>query len=148
MTIPQSFPATITQAGLTDLVALLNKGGWLNADSPAVNIVNDLADLTVWGPNSQSFGASFTGWDGLSQDDLNSIFEYSISQGTVVYSSEFKNNSKIPTLEQISATMTELDGQFYIDAAKITTRDYLTSNGVLQILDRYLSSFSVAESER
>lgn len=136
MTIPLSFPATITKAGLTDLVALLNKGGWLTSDSPAVTIANSLADLTVWGPNDTRYGATYEGFDGLSQTDLLGIFQYSISRGTVFYSSEFKNNSEIPTLENISATMTELDGQFYIDTSLITARDYLTSNGVLQILDR------------
>jgi uncharacterized surface protein with fasciclin (FAS1) repeats len=136
LTIPISFPATITKAGLTDLVALLSKGGFVTPNSPAVTIVNSLSDLTVFGPNSSQFSASFTGWDGLSSADLLSIFQYSISQGPVLYSSAFRNDTKIPTLDGISATMNEQDGQFYVDASLITTRDYLTSNGVLQILDR------------
>ncbi|EXJ87875.1 hypothetical protein A1O1_04802 [Capronia coronata CBS 617.96] len=139
LTIPLSFPATITKAGLTDLIALLNKGGWLNPSSPAVTIVNTLSDLTVFAPNSSQFGASFTGWDGLSATDLLSIFKYSISQRNVQYSSEFKNNSKVPTLDGISATMTEVNNGFYVDASHITTRDYITSNGVLQLLDSPLN---------
>ncbi|KIX03418.1 uncharacterized protein Z518_06970 [Rhinocladiella mackenziei CBS 650.93] len=139
LTIPISFPATITKAGLTDLVALLSKGGWLTPSSPAAAIVNNLQDLTVFGPNNPNFGATFTGFDGLSETDLLSIFRYSISQGPVLYSSEFKNNSKIPTLENKTATMTELNGGFYVDASLITTRDFLTSNGVLQILDSPLN---------
>ncbi|KIW93818.1 uncharacterized protein Z519_05133 [Cladophialophora bantiana CBS 173.52] len=134
LTIPISFPATVTKAGLTDLVALMSIGGFLSPSSPT--IVNSLSDLTIFAPNSSKFSAGFTGWDGLSETDLLSILEYSISQGTVYYSSEFKNNTKIPTLDGISATMTEADGQFYVDTSLIKTRDYLTSNGVLQILDR------------
>ncbi|EXJ57505.1 hypothetical protein A1O7_07853 [Cladophialophora yegresii CBS 114405] len=139
LTIPISFPATITKAGLTDLVALLNKGGFLTPSSPAATIVNSLADLTIFGPNSAQFSASFTGWDGLSSTDLLSILRYSISQGPVLYSSGFQNNTKIPTLDGLSATMIEQNGQFYVDASLITTKDYLTSNGVLQILDSPLS---------
>ncbi|ETI25440.1 hypothetical protein G647_02213 [Cladophialophora carrionii CBS 160.54] len=139
LTIPISFPATITKAGLTDLVALLNKGGFLTPSSPAATIVNSLADLTIFGPNSSRFSASFTGWEGLSSTDLLSILQYSISQGPVRYSSTFQSNTQIPTLDGISATMTEQDGQFYVDASLITTKDYLTSNGVLQILDSPLS---------
>ncbi|KAJ9610736.1 hypothetical protein H2200_005513 [Cladophialophora chaetospira] len=135
LTIPISFPATITKAGLTDLVALLNKGGFLTPSSPAVNIVNSLSDLTVFGPNSSQYSASFTGWNGLDNTDLLSILQYSISKGPVLYSSEFKNDTKIPTLDGIPATMYEVDGQFYVDTSLITTRDFLTSNGVLQILD-------------
>jgi uncharacterized surface protein with fasciclin (FAS1) repeats len=136
LTIPISFPATITKAGLTDLIALLSKGGWLNPSSPAVTIINTLSDLTVWGPNSPQFGASFTGWDGLDETSLLDIFEYSISEGAVVYSSLFRNNSKLPTLDKLSLTMTNISGGFYVDTALITTTDYLTSNGVLQVIDR------------
>lgn len=118
------------------MVALLNKGGFLTPSSPAVTIVNSQSDLTVFGPNSTQFSASYTGWDGLSSTDLLSILQYSISEGPVVYSSKFKNNTKIPTLDGISSKMTELNGQFYIDTSLVTTRDFLTSNGVLQILDR------------
>lgn len=136
LTIPLSFPATITKARLTQLVALLNQGGWLTPSSPAVNIVNSLSDLTIFAPNNSQLGATFTAWEGLSQKQLLSIFQYSISQGPVIYSSDFRNNTKLPTLDGISATMTEVNGQFYVDTSLITTTDYLTSNGVLQILDR------------
>nr|KAK5435810.1 hypothetical protein LTR18_009812 [Exophiala xenobiotica] len=139
LTIPISLPATITKAGLTDLIALLNKGGYLTPDSPAVTIANTLPDLTVWGPNNPQFGASYTGWDGLSDADKLEIFEYSVTQGQVVYSSDFKNNSKIPTLDKLSLTMTNTSGGFYVDTSKITTSDYLVSNGVLQILDSPLN---------
>lgn len=139
LTIPLSFPATITKAGLTDAIALLNKGGFLDPNSPAVTIVNTVSDLTVWGPNSTQFSADFTGWNGLSTADLQSILRYSISEGPVWYSSTFENNTKVPTLDGISATMTSLNGQFYIDTSLIKARDYLTSNGVLQILDSPLN---------
>lgn len=121
---------------MNDFIALLNKGGWLAPNSPAVTLVNTVSDLTVWGPNSAQYGATFTGWDGLSQVELLQIFQYSVTEGEVVYSSDFKNNSKIPTGDKLSLTMTSLDGDFYVDTSRITTTDYLTSNGVLQILDR------------
>ncbi len=136
LTIPISFPATITKAGLTDLIALLTLGGWVDPSSPAVTIINSLSDLTVWGPNNPQFGASFTGWEGLDETSLLEVFEYHVSQGEVIYSSQFRNNSKIPTLDKLSLTMTNISGGFFVDAARITTTDYLTSNGVLQIIDR------------
>jgi hypothetical protein len=45
-TIPISLSNTITQAGLDDLTALLNDGGWL-APSPSFDAVIALPDLTV-----------------------------------------------------------------------------------------------------
>ena len=140
LTIPVSFPATITQAGLTDLVALLNKGGWLEPTSQAATIVNEFSDLTLMGPNSPDFGATFTGFDGLSQDQLNEIFEYAVIQGTVAYSSTLRNNTKYPTLDKgFLVHITQENGAFYADASKLISTDYLTSNGVLQILDSPLN---------
>jgi uncharacterized surface protein with fasciclin (FAS1) repeats len=138
LTIPISLPATITQAGLTDLVALLNKGGFLMPTSPAVEIVNSLSDLTIFAPNSTDFSASFTGWNGLSSTDTLSVLRYSISQGPVLYSTRFKNNSEIQTLDGLSSHMTQVNGSYYVDMALIKGVDYITSNGVLQILDRYI----------
>lgn len=46
-TIPVSFPATATKAGLNDLIALMNKAGFLGADSPAVAILNAQSDLSM-----------------------------------------------------------------------------------------------------
>ncbi|KIW18496.1 hypothetical protein PV08_02784 [Exophiala spinifera] len=139
LTIPISLPATITKAGLTNLIALLNKGGYLTPNSPAASIVNTLSDLTVWGPNDPRYGASYTGWDGLSDTDKLSIFEYSIVEGQVIYSSDFKNNSQFQTLDKLPLTMTNISGGYFVDTSQITTTDYLVSNGVLQILDSPLN---------
>lgn len=139
LTIPLSFPATITAAGLDDLVALLNHGNWLNPSSPAVEIVNTLSDLTIFGPNDPRFGATFTGFDSLSQEQLDDIFRFSVVQGAVVYSDQLKNNSRFETLEGNSVVLTEANGGFYVDQARIKTRDYLCSNGVLQVIDQPLN---------
>jgi Fasciclin domain len=139
LTIPISFPATITGAGLNDFVALLNAGGWLKADSIAVQIANSASDLTVFGPNDPRFGATFTGFDALSEEALREIFRYSAIQGTVVYSGLFKNNTQYKTLQGKSVTITEANGGFYVDQARITTRDYLCSNGVLQVINQPLN---------
>ena len=139
LTIPLSFPATITGAGLDNLVAILNAGGWLDPDSIAVKIANSVPDLTIWGPNDPRFGATFTGFNGLSREALDSIFEYSAVQGTVVYSDLLKNNTKFKTMQGESVTITEANGGFYVDQARITTRDYLCANGVLQVIDQPLN---------
>jgi hypothetical protein len=86
--------------------------------------------MTIFGPNSSDFSADFTGWNGLSNDQLLAILKYSSSEGPPLYSSKFKNNTKIPTLDGISSTMTELNGTFFVDAALIKSTDYLTANGV------------------
>lgn len=138
LTIPDSFPATITTAGLNDLVALLDAGNWLQSGSDAVRIANELPDLTIFGPNDPRFGATFTGFEGMSQETLDAIFSYSIVQGTVIYSDLLKNNTKYETLQGASIVITEANGGYYVDQARIKTRDYLCANGVLQIIDQPL----------
>jgi hypothetical protein len=47
LTIPYTVPATITRAGLNDLVALLSANGWLT-DPAVLATVTDLHDLTLY----------------------------------------------------------------------------------------------------
>jgi uncharacterized surface protein with fasciclin (FAS1) repeats len=139
LTIPVSVPATLTGVGLNDLISLLNAGGFLQPGSIAIEIANDVTDLTIFGPNSPAYGASFTGFDTLSQADLNAMFKYGAVVGEVIYSDKLKNNTRFKTLEGSSVTITELNGGIYVDQALITTRDYLTSNGVIQVIDQPLN---------
>ena len=139
LTIPLSFAATITGAGLDDLVAILSAGGWLNPSSVAVQVANSEPDLTIFGPNDPRFGATFTGFEGLSREALDSIFLYSAVQGTVLYSDLFKNNTKLKTLQGASVTLTDANEGFYVDRARIKARDYICANGVLQVIDQPLN---------
>ncbi|RMZ89174.1 hypothetical protein DV736_g3607, partial [Chaetothyriales sp. CBS 134916] len=146
LTIPVSFPATAMVAGLEHLVALLSEGRWLNPDDPAVTAVETMSDLTVFAPNSPEFGASYTGWNGLNESDLSSIFEYSVVQKYPVgYSTSrsLSNNTKLPTLlwpsKSLSVTITQLGTALYVDAAEIIARDYICSNGVMQVINQPLN---------
>ena len=47
LSIPITFPATVSKAGLNDLVVLLEKGGYLNQGASLISEVNDVADLTM-----------------------------------------------------------------------------------------------------
>ena len=76
------------------------------------------------------------GWEGMSNQALQAVFEYAIVSGTVAYSTSLRNQSTFRTLEGKDVKITVADGETYVDASKVTSRDYLTSNGVLQILDR------------
>lgn len=57
----------------------------------------------------------------------------------MLYSTELKNNSQLNTLQNLPLTITTIQSDIYADSALITTRDYLTSNGVLQVLDSPLN---------
>lgn len=104
-----------------------------------MQVANSEPDLTIFGPNDPRFGATFTGFEGLSREALNSIFLYSAVQGTVIYSDLFKNNTKLKTMHGASVTLTDANGGFYVDMARIKARDYICANGVLQVIDQPLN---------
>lgn len=64
------------------------------------------------------------------------MFEYALVDGVVAYSSSLKNQSTFKTVWGKNVTITVLDGATYVDASKVKSTDYLTSNGVIQVLDR------------
>lgn len=137
LTIPQSIAATVTGAKLTHLAALLNIGGWLSPDSIAKQILNDRSDLTVFAPNDPRYGVGFTGFDNLSENALNAIFQYSFVQELdPLYSSALKSNTSYSTLAPgLRLLFTKVNEESYVDSARITQMDYLVSNGVLHITD-------------
>ena len=117
------------------MIALLNKGGWLSDPAVAETALYS-TDLTSLLPNSPLYGASYTGFEGLSEVDLQSLYQYCILPGQVLYSTDLKNSSKFKTPQGDSITVTRLNDELYIDTSKIIMRDFLTTNGVLQVLDR------------
>lgn len=133
--IPLTGPATWTKAGLNEMIALLNKGGWLS-DPEVTEIGLYSTDLTSLLPNAPAYGASYTGLDGMSEADLDSLFQYSVLPGQVLYSTEMKNNTKYKMPQGNSITITLVDNELYIDSSKVIIRDFLTTNGVVQVLDR------------
>ncbi|KAK5955269.1 hypothetical protein OHC33_003951 [Knufia fluminis] len=140
--IPLSFPSTITKANLTYLVALLKKGNWLTPTSIAYKLAVETPDLTILGPNDEKYGADFTGWDGLTQDQLDHIFVYH-ALPEVVYSTDMKNSSQFQTLANITVTARSYGGispesALFFNDAHLTGSNYITSNGVFQVIDRPL----------
>lgn len=142
LTIPVGFPQTITKAKLTNLVALLNKGNWLNPNSVAFKLTLEVPDLTIFAPDNPAYGADFHGWDGLSQYELDNIFLYHVIP-QVLYSTNFTNGTAYPTSARLAVTAREYStsnsSAIFIDQSQITRSNYLTANGVFQIIDRPLN---------
>ena len=63
--------------------------------------------------------------------------------GEVVYSSLLTDNKTLQTVMGSNITITVQNGSIYVNAAKVVDPNYLLSNGVLHILDRYLAFSSL-----
>lgn len=140
--IPLSFPSTVTRGNLTYIVALLNKGNLLTPNSVAYRTAVETPDLTFLGPNNPEYGSDFTGWDGLSQDQINSLFLYHAIP-ELVYTTSIKNGSQIMTLANTTVTARTYastnESATFFDQSHVTISNYLTANGVLQVIDRPLN---------
>jgi uncharacterized surface protein with fasciclin (FAS1) repeats len=102
----------------------------------SAQIVLDSENLSCFGVNSPQFADSYTGYEGLDAASLLEVFEYGLMTGPVAYSSRLTNGTVLKSLSGKDITVTVLGDDIYLDASKVIARDYLTSNGVVQVLDR------------
>jgi len=70
------------------------------------------------------------------------MLEYHGIQGTVAYSPMLTDGKTFKTVQGGEVTVTVLNGSVYVNAAKIIDPDYLISNGVLHVIDRYFAGSS------
>ena len=63
--------------------------------------------------------------------------------GEVAYSSLLTDGKTSQTVIGSDVTITVRNGSIYVNAAKIVDPDYLLSNGVMHVLDRYLAFSSL-----
>jgi uncharacterized surface protein with fasciclin (FAS1) repeats len=141
LTIPDLLSSTISKLKLTHLLALLNKGGFVDPSLPSFKLVNTASDLSIFPPNNAQFGANYEGFDGLQQEEIRKVLNYSVVRTSpCLYSSTWKNGTKYPSLAAgLDVMFTQIDDDFYIDAAKLDKTDYLVANGVLQITESILN---------
>lgn len=72
----------------------------------------------------------------LSTQQLASILEYHVVNGTVGYSTTLKNGQKIPTLQGGSVTVSIRNGSIFINSAEVVVADVLIANGVAHVIDK------------
>lgn len=109
-------------------------------NSVSQKIVLDLENLSCFGANSPQFAGSYTGYQGLDTASLLEVFEYALVTGPVAYSTTLKNGTALKSLAGKDIFVTVLGDDIYLDASKVIVRDYLTSNGVVQVLDRSVNT--------
>ena len=88
-------------------------------------------------PNSAGALANFTTLEqNSSTAELQAAFEYHIVPNFVGYSPLLKDGMVLKTLQGDNLTITVQDGDVYVNAALVTSSDYLVANGVAHVIDR------------
>ncbi|KAL9086086.1 MAG: hypothetical protein Q9165_007298 [Trypethelium subeluteriae] len=139
LTVPANITSTAQAAGLTTLATALTQTNLLNT-------VNVLPDITVFAPTNQAFAAINSTIASLSTQQLASILEYHVINGTVGYSTTLTNGETIPTLNGATVKITLANGGVKVNQATVTIADVLVANGVVHVIDSVLQPNSSSSS--
>ena len=133
--IPQDVVSTAIAANLSYFTGALIKAR-LVAD------VADLMDVTIFAPSNAAFEDLGDSLNDVSVEDLASVLQYHIIDGTVAYSSML-SNSTVMTLGGSDVNITVADEGVFINSARVINADVLVSSGVVHIIDSVLNPDSM-----
>ena len=139
--MPLNLIDSLSQFGtLTPFIAVLNAGGFVDQDeSPFIKQLLRASDITCFAPNTQdALNAMNAAAKGMTEQQRASVFGYHLVP-TLTFSSDMKDGMKLKTLQGSELTVTILDGQTYINSAKLLTTNYLIGNGVIHTIDKYVN---------
>lgn len=131
LAIPANLTATLLGANLTATVGAVQQAGVGDALSAA-------SDITVFAPSNAAFEAIGNLVAGLTADELASVLGYHVVAGQVVYSTDVTNTS-VASLQGTKLNLRVVDGAVWVNSAKVIQADLLLANGVVHIIDGYVS---------
>jgi uncharacterized surface protein with fasciclin (FAS1) repeats len=131
LTLPATDSSTAAAANLTSVAGALTSAN-------LVQKVNSLSDVTIFAPSNVAFQSIGSVIGNLSTEQLISILEYHVVKGTVGYSTILSNMS-LPTVNGANVTITIENGTVFVNSAKVVTPDVLVNNGVVHVIDGYIT---------
>ena len=131
LTLPPNVSVIAQEAGLSAFLGAVNATNLTEA-------VNTTPDLTIFAPNNGAFEDISSALGNLTAEQAAEILQYHVINGTVAYSSTLANGT-VPTLGGGNITITIVDGEVFVNRARVITADILLANGVLHVLDSVLS---------
>jgi uncharacterized surface protein with fasciclin (FAS1) repeats len=103
-----------------------------------VSTVDGLHDVTIFAPDNAAFQAIGSTVGGLTTSQLASILVYHVVSGTVGYS-PLLTNTTLKTVGGENLTITVENGTVFVNSAKVITPNVLVANGVVHVIDGYVS---------
>ncbi|KAK5108538.1 hypothetical protein LTR62_008194 [Meristemomyces frigidus] len=104
--------------------------------------LNETRDLTLFVPSNLALEYVSGTLETLSPAALNDILSYHIlgpNTGGPIYSSDFINQTQLPTLQGSNITLTFTSNSYFVNSARVIAADILIKNGVMHVLDNVLS---------
>lgn len=129
--IPGNLTSTLVNANLTALYGAV-------ANASLASTLAGSEDLTIFAPSNAAFQDISSALANASMDDLASILQYHVVEGTVAYSSELSNTS-LQTLGGENVTITIEDGNVFVNSAQVQNADIFFAGGVIHVIDQVLN---------
>jgi uncharacterized surface protein with fasciclin (FAS1) repeats len=136
LTIPDTTSVTVLDTGLTSLAGALIQTKMLAG-------VDELKDCTIFAPSNAAFSAVGMVIEGANTELLSNVLEYHVVMGTAAHSTDLMGMAVanggsvlLRSLQGTPITVRAENGQLFVNSAKITTPDVITSNGVIHIIDK------------
>jgi uncharacterized surface protein with fasciclin (FAS1) repeats len=135
LTIPGKLTNTLVTGGLTAFAGALQRAG---VESP----INNARDVTVFAPVNDGFSAIGTLVDSMTSEQLAQVLNYHVVQGKVLYSWLITAGTHV-TVQGGSLNLKVVNGEMFVNGAKIISSDVLVGNGVVHVLDAYVQPLSL-----
>lgn len=129
--IPQNVSSTAVEANLTAAVGALTR-------TELADAVDGLEDVTIFVPTNEAFDNIGNLLGNLTTENLTDILTYHVVNGTVGYSSELENTT-LTTLNGENVTISVIDGEVFVNSARVLVPDVLVANGVVHVINGVLN---------
>lgn len=137
LTIPQSVSDTALLAGLTGLAGAL-------VATDLVETIDTTPDVTIFAPTNSAFEQIGSALGELTPEQATAILGYHVINGSVAYSSLLENGSSVESSTGQPLNITIIDGEVFVNSARVVAADVLVANGVVHLIDGVLNPNSTA----
>lgn len=134
LTVPPNVAQTAVNIGLTSLAGAATA-------AQLVDPLNSLSDLTIFAPNNDAFESIGSVVTTLSPQALAGILNYHVLPRGVRFSTDLiaaGSPVQFTTAQGQNLTVSRLNGQLFVNSAKILIPDIITANGVVHVIDKYV----------
>ncbi|TVY48084.1 Fasciclin-like arabinogalactan protein [Lachnellula occidentalis] len=97
------------------------------------------ANSTIFVPNNDGFQLLGPAIANMTVEALGSVLDYHLLPGQVLYSTDLKNGTKLPTQNGGNITVLHSGNNLYVNSAAIVQADILCANGVIHVIDNVLN---------
>jgi uncharacterized surface protein with fasciclin (FAS1) repeats len=125
---PEPTSRTAQAAGLTELIAALQKAG-------LVNVVDTTESLTIFAPTNAALKAA--GWDKLDIPTLQAVLSYHVVRA-VAFSTVLKDGEQLRTLEGHVVDVKVNAQGVQINDANVAVANVIIRNGAVHVIDKVL----------